>query len=700
MEKDYLDVKKQYWVILPLLFTVFIFAPLELYLSNVNEFWFTIKDLLIILIPTLLVFSLVLFIFSIFIYKVSLKFFRGYLAFIFGLGIAIYIQGNYIQIDYGILDGTAINWGQYKYYGILNLLVWIVIIIAGIILAYKKQKIVRIIAFFIMGVQIATISVLLVNANFNKSTSTTITTNKLFELSENENTIIFIVDELDADYTNSLLEKYPEMAENLEDFTYFENTLAAYPFTRGAMPHILTGIRYDNKITFTEYLDKAYKETPLYTALIEKNYNIGLYSSNYHFNKTICSLTENIMLNQTSVSSYSGLGSLFYKLIAFKYSPHFLKQYFWIHTGEFSNYMASTTPGTSLYYTDNVSFYKRLRSQGLTKVQGKNAFRVYHIDGAHPPYTVDENLNETENSSAIQEAYSSFKIIFEYISQMKELGIYENSNIIIMADHGYYDMKQHPTLMIKRSGESHSFKISNVQVSYDDLMATYIDLLGLKTDYEGISVFDLGTEERKRYFYFYQSLEDIWSHEYFPDMIEYVSEYYLGNNVLHPTGTVYKKKKTVINNIGYYKYQLGEVLSFSSAGNGHNSVTLGGFYQDWDGWAWMAGYIARLSLELDKTPDKDLALTCEMPYIRGDRQRVEIYANEKFIEEVELFSGKTFTIGIPKEYLSGNKLDIAFSCKDAFGGDSDPRVFGVGIQSIKIEEGTLQKKEQGNKINR
>ena len=58
--------------------------------------------------------------------------------------------------------------------------------------------------------------------------------------------------------------------------------------------------------------------------------------------------------------------------MAFRYFPHHLKN-MWLHTGEFDK-LSKQIKCVSLYYSDNLSFYNRLKSQGIKIVSGENAF--------------------------------------------------------------------------------------------------------------------------------------------------------------------------------------------------------------------------------------------------------------------------------------------------------------------------------------
>lgn len=85
---------------------------------------------------------------------------------------------------------------------------------------------------------------------------------------------------------------------------------------------------------------------------------------------------------------------------------------------------------------------------------------------------------------------------------------YDNSAVIIMADHGYSKngVLTNPVFLLKPQNASGSMKISNPPVSHRDYPATIMALAG-KTEIAskyGMSVLDIGEgEKRERFFYKY-----------------------------------------------------------------------------------------------------------------------------------------------------------------------------------------------------
>lgn len=91
---------------------------------------------------------------------------------------------------------------------------------------------------------ISTLIILSVAKNgLEHSENICITEDKQFELSDNQNFVMLLLDGTDAtifsEVLNSDEEKYTKV---FEDFTYYDNAMGAYPSTLFSVPYILRGL--------------------------------------------------------------------------------------------------------------------------------------------------------------------------------------------------------------------------------------------------------------------------------------------------------------------------------------------------------------------------------------------------------------------------------------------------------------------------
>ena len=101
-------VKKNMGLLLSILLltiTVAFFGPIELYFTNYEEFWFGFP--IVFLIAAVLSVTGIIFLTVLgLLLKENMRDLYG--AVLFVIGLALYIQGNYANIDYGVLDGREI----------------------------------------------------------------------------------------------------------------------------------------------------------------------------------------------------------------------------------------------------------------------------------------------------------------------------------------------------------------------------------------------------------------------------------------------------------------------------------------------------------------------------------------------------------------------------------------------------------------
>lgn len=127
-----------------------------------------------------------------------------------------------------------------------------------------------------------------------------------------------------------------------------------------------------------------------------------------------------------------------------------------------------------------------------------NRFKFIHLNGAHAPFIYDKDANVigVEQGSYRQSMEASITLAANYIQALKDNGAYDNTALIVMADHGYNGMgekeedflRQAALLLIKGRNEQHdTMQISEAPISYEDLQEAYVRLLdGAQSD----AVFD------------------------------------------------------------------------------------------------------------------------------------------------------------------------------------------------------------------
>ena len=120
----------------------------------------------------------------------------------------------------------------------------------------------------------------------------------------------------------------------------------------------------------------------------------------------------------------------------------------------------------------------------------------------------DAGLNVVDNASYDTCVEASMTVLLAYLEKLREAGVYDNSVLVVMADHGlgeslHYDMhgRQHPILFIKGAGEQHAFQKDDAPIAQEDFAEAYERLLA---GADSSAVFDWkeGDERIRRYLYY------------------------------------------------------------------------------------------------------------------------------------------------------------------------------------------------------
>ena len=183
---------------------------------------------------------------------------------IFVIFFATYVQGNFLIGNLPLIDGSDINWNDYKIDNLLTIIIWTILIFTTIILSKKLSsnktiKYCSYISFAIFGMlSISLISTLLSTDALKSKDNILFTENNFNKVSDNKNFIILLVDAVDSNTFYNFIENNDDYRKIFNDFTFFPDTMSTYPFTRDSIPLLLSGKINKNEEPFdifsTNYL--------------------------------------------------------------------------------------------------------------------------------------------------------------------------------------------------------------------------------------------------------------------------------------------------------------------------------------------------------------------------------------------------------------------------------------------------------------
>ena len=500
-------------------FMLFIYAPLELYVTNQIEFWFDFYKILKAVLENFAVFFAV----NAFVMLLAAGISKALCRIFTGMELAalltLYVQGNFLVNHMPPFDGTEIIWEDYRGENIKTAIVCIlitaVIAVAAKLLGTKRfQGICMAVSAGLGGILLFTlVTIILTTGAYRERTTYYALENGQYQLSQDQNFLILLLDAVDAKAFEEVMDSDPAYEETFADFTYYPDMVGAYPWTAYSVPYILSGKWYDGDQYYLDYAAAAVDESGLFRELSERDYDIALYESDPWVTSYTYQFSNMVEL-QHEVYVWKYFRRAICKLGGIRYAPFFLKEYCYRAIsqtqGQHNAFVDESNP---LYTWDLKEFAAHMQEEEVTYQDGK-CFRYYHLQGGHVPFLYDADLNAVGDADYSETLEANIRVIDRFLQKLKRSGVYDNSIIIVMADHGFdpqdevsaYD-RQNPLFLVKGVGESHPLQTSLVPAAYEDLPDAYVKLMNGAA---GGDIFPYKEgEKRERRYIFYENTNHI-----------------------------------------------------------------------------------------------------------------------------------------------------------------------------------------------
>lgn len=493
-----------FWPALILSFILLLYGPLDL--SHIAETYvsYTVPDILPSCLRLFFLGFAGLFLFLI-IPGGSLH--SALSSFITGLAIAFYIQGNWLNNDLGVLDGTAVQWDQYGDNAIISLVIFLLILSVPFLVRFYSRKIWRKFVIFIcmllLIMQGIPLGLMLVQEYRSRPPAEHYVMKKDEEyVLGQENIVVFILDQTAPTHIRWLNRWYPDALSPFHDFTSFTNMNTTYMGTFPASTYLLTHEPYDISVPVDEWFKTSWHAADaetFYSQMQADGWEIRVFNSAKHAAGTLqneygkISNVEKVETRAEFTISRSAFKKLI-KLSFYRYFPFIMKAPFWIYTGDLDSMKSISDDERTWNRIDSV---QKFLETGITLGDAERVYITYHWAGAHAPYSLNAEGKAVRTSNQMAQLAGHFYVISQYLQQMKDLGIYDSSTIIITADHGDFD-DPNSIFYIKPAGQRQDqMTYNNAPISQEEFMATVSDAAGLEAGQFGRSVFEIPEDESR-----------------------------------------------------------------------------------------------------------------------------------------------------------------------------------------------------------
>ncbi len=471
-----------------------------------------------------------------------------------------WLMTNFFIGDYGFLEGTEPDWAAQRTRGVIELASFG--LLAG--LCYLARRRIQAHMTFLAGVLIVS-SVAFFPAQVRDLVAKPYAFSKagIFEFSASENVLVLVLDTLQADVVNEIFEGNPRLAETFSGFTFFRNSVSAFPKTYTSVPSILTGRAFDNSQPLPAFLAESYAVS-LPARLHRLGYDVRLWSFTPQALLPLPGLADNIVSTADELSGAESIRrhdrDLLLNMALFRLAPHVLKPRVY-NEGRFVFRHAAAPPdecrlpraarqrAAELAYFDTLFVDEFM---ACAAVGGHDAtFRFFHLMGGHPPFRLGREFQFVGVQPISREAFRDQSEGMLYaagllLERLNSLGILDAATIAIVSDHGGSDLNAGinraqpglpaapgaasvvperivrggiPLVMIKPGGARGPLQRSDAPVTLTDIPATLLELLGQgRTPMPGANMFAIGDDRvRLHRHYRYGG----WDVDYIVPMTEY-----------------------------------------------------------------------------------------------------------------------------------------------------------------------------------
>ncbi len=458
------------------------------------------------------------------------------------LYVALWAQGSLFVWEYGTLDGSPIDWSEHSGKALLELAFWAVVLVLALI----KHDWIRShwlpIAAVVFALQLAAVAEQAYrNPRFSESPKPEASLVDAEEVrsvslySRELNVIIIVLDGLQSVFFSESMRDPGLRAAMPPGFTYYRNATTPFITTQKSVISMLTS-RNRGRDWRAKSLPARLSEQgfdAVVTTFKPSLFRSGDQGYRYVTSATLAAAGSASAAWRQDVSNMFALGT-------FRLSPHFLKRRIYDdgqwRTPRLYPQQTAVSRDPKIHHetrTDLAVFDELIASAAAGNTPPQ--FRFLHFFGAHRPSTVDQNCDFLQSESlrmeseglrrfAIEATHCIFSRVFEYLVKLDEIGVYDQSLIFVIADHGQFHIfletsaatppipansgsdealrgrdtgfatwhgRGVPVFLAKPLGDRSALRISDEPVSLCDVPRSVFESLAMEHDYGCESVFSV-----------------------------------------------------------------------------------------------------------------------------------------------------------------------------------------------------------------
>ena len=461
--------------------------------------------------------------------------FPRYVAALCAVGVLLWIQGNLLLAEYGVLDGTGLDLELQAWRLAFEACIWVGVVGSAVFFARPVTRTAPTASGLLVSVQTAAL-LLPALAPVGRPTleatgasgSWQLPPTEIYEFSNSRNIIHIVLDMFPSRTLTEIRETDP-LAFDLawSGFTFYPNNLGAFPVTMTSMPAMLTGVPYRNQARISSYRQE---HPSVFHVLGQHGYRLRSLTADSRDHPVWQIPGADGAIRYTIPAPYGSYrdyvdstSAQLLDLSLFRHAPHSVKDKVYRNGKWLLQEQIALRRGgaaTAWRALGDTAFLMELAAS----IEPRGDSPVYsflHLITPHPPIVTDADCAYVAGRPALtrtrylEQARCALSAVETLFDRLRALDLYDRSAIVVTSDHGIplfaaLGASRHrerspsgksmarimldatPLLLIKPLGAQGPLKTSPVPTATSDLPATLLDLAGLPNTLErGTSVLAL-----------------------------------------------------------------------------------------------------------------------------------------------------------------------------------------------------------------
>ncbi len=485
------------------------------------------------------------------------RLFTRYVALLFGVGGLLWVQGNLLVADYGLLYGEGLDLTTEAWRAPLDFGLWIGVIAVTVAFASGVMKVASLASALLMAMQAAVLvgpTVTDAALSRGEAASWRVPPDEVYQLSSTRNLFLVVLDGFQSQYFLDIIEEdRPSADRDFPGFVYFADHLGAFPTTRASMPAMFTGAAYRNDVPF-EVHERQHEPLEIAQVLGAGGFRIRSLSFHRidHPNLTLPGGENSVIYTiPTPYGSYRDYADFsaaqLLDLSLFRHVPHGLKSIVygdqaWLVQRWYTRQRPLEQAALAARPVSNAAFLSEFARRAT--IGGTDpVYTFLHLAIPHPPIVTDagcqyQEPTRTGPDNYMAQARCALVGVRELLDRLRELDIYDNSAVVLTSDHGLRVLRADgrmgnertpagnldrialsamPLLAVKPPDSDGPLQTSDAPTMITDIPATILDLAGLPNVVgRGESVFAIEPEAPRQRTYVHHAWKNAdWRRRYF-----------------------------------------------------------------------------------------------------------------------------------------------------------------------------------------